>query len=258
MKMSSKQYPSFCIDALHLACSDLGFRLACVLDYLFDFVTPGTKPTPSCLCCALSWLMDLLAFDDIAAHDFYWGACRVEYGGDMTDTKRSQLQAIIAQGLPKIHPLLFTNDYVRRDWIVNPGVQGPASLSGWLFLALAEVNCALRQDQDRRQFCEDTDSGPSKMWYTIQLCVNFPRYYYNRRYINKPELLLDRRWGYVMWNCQRFQTRDNGGQGFLPFSRTRYGIPHVFRQPPCNQFWSWVQRAKLYKQGWRGRWNGKV
>jgi hypothetical protein len=65
----------------------------------------------------------VLAFNDVAAHDFYWGACHVEYGGDMTDRRRSHLQAIIAQGLPSLHLLLFTNDYVRRDKVVNPGVQ---------------------------------------------------------------------------------------------------------------------------------------
>lgn len=71
-----------------------------------------------------------LAFDDIAEHDFAWGAFRTPYGGGVTVAKRAYLQAIVAQGLAELHPLLNTIDYWEREKVVNPGKRGPAAAFG--------------------------------------------------------------------------------------------------------------------------------
>jgi hypothetical protein len=157
--------------------------------------------------------------------------------------------------MTEISPLIPKISSFWLNAILTCQTQGPASASCWLYQALTGMNNRLPLNLSHQYF-EDTVDGPYETWWTARLGL------FNNSYpgpcVNVPALFLERRWGYVMWNRRRFTKIPYVTRGILSLSRPLYRPSYVSQPVPSNRMWSWIQRTRLYQQGWRGRWDGRA
>ncbi|KAI1112032.1 hypothetical protein F5Y14DRAFT_423425 [Nemania sp. NC0429] len=218
-------------------------QIGCVQDFLFFYVSP--------------------CFNEMAAHDVYWGEFNVEparwFGNH-------HLQSLYFNGLISLESIAKAKTYDQQYALLGHG-QIPQDRSRNLYQALIRFNPEVRDEQAsvsnyetsrdyaltvKRPYFEDPDDGPFSVWRWAHESASVRRSVYQR------EQAKLRKWGYVMWDRARLNT-------FLAF---RY----PWRPPVSNALdrslpydpvedldddrsvYSWRERSRIYHEQGRGWW----
>ncbi|KAI0966938.1 hypothetical protein F4678DRAFT_447760 [Xylaria arbuscula] len=218
-------------------------QIACVQEFLFFQVSP--------------------CFNEMAAHDVYWGEFQVEPARWLGDP---QLQSLYFKGLVFLESIAKAKTYDQQHKLLDHG-QIPHARSRNFYRALKDFSYEVCDEQAsvsnyessrdyalkvKRPYFEDPDEGPFSIWKWAHESASLRRSVYQR---GQAKL---RKWGYVMWDRARLDT--------LPIFRDRWQPP-VFspfgRSLPddpvgeVDERWasSWRERSRIYNEQGRGGWD---
>ncbi|KAJ8132048.1 hypothetical protein O1611_g1571 [Lasiodiplodia mahajangana] len=199
----------------------------------------------------------IMRFNEMAAHDVYWGAFQVEpvrWFGD------PQLQSLYFKGLVSLDGLAKAKTYDRQHALLDHG-RIPHARSRNLYRALKDFSYEVCDEQVsvsnygnsvKHPYFEDPDDGPFSIWKWAHESASLRRSVYQR---GQAKL---RKWGYVMWDRTRLDTlsifRDTWRPPVLnPFARL---LPDD-SVGEVDERWtsSWWERSRIYNEQGRGWWD---
>ncbi|KAI1780561.1 hypothetical protein F4818DRAFT_396107 [Hypoxylon cercidicola] len=187
------------------------------------------------------------AFADIAEHDIQWAAFAVNFNTPWNRrVDHPAIQHLLTLGLQQI--LRIASCYTFKSRIREVlGRTENVTVENHLFfdVALRFSDGLDRTTHGKRllhgkPFHVDGDTGPRTLW-TMTLGADRSPFYDSRDW-------LDRRWGYVMWDCERLREL-----GVLDHAWSRADAPEQ-GLPLESITWTLEQRRKLWHQGGRGYW----
>ncbi|KAI0097640.1 hypothetical protein GGR51DRAFT_540579 [Nemania sp. FL0031] len=218
-------------------------QIACVQEFLFFQVSPG--------------------FNEMTAHDVYWGAFRVRPAPWPNDP---YVQSLFFKGLVSLESIAKAKTYDRLYELFDYG-RIPDHRSRNLYKSLIgftykgyDERATVSDYENSRDYAlrvkspyfEEPDDGPFSAWKWAYWSASLRRSVYQW---GQAKLC---KWGYVMWDRARLDTlsifRDTWPPpGFNPYRRCPPDDPWGVADGTWES--SWEERSRIYKKQGRGWWN---
>ncbi|KAI1852791.1 hypothetical protein JX266_002332 [Neoarthrinium moseri] len=204
-----------------------GAQLGCVHDFLAREVIP--------------------AYNELAMHDITWAEHSVVATCDLSSP---QIQFFLSKGLPNLHVIATATSYEEKALAFATNTGPPGISYYFLMAALEMIDAAEDLNEDEltsivtaHPLYEDCDPGPKQIWELSK----------GQRQVAIYGSLdwAYRRWGYVMWDCERLDAL-----GALDvWNPEQEEEPYVEAVSHENMWNSIKWRTEIYWAGGRGWWD---